>query len=58
MSERLVVWLSTHPVTTWLVKHVASRLDPPIFKAINGRRPEDVSERGASGSRRGTCESV
>jgi deazaflavin-dependent oxidoreductase (nitroreductase family) len=37
MSERLVVWLSTNPVATWLIKHVASRLDPPIFKATNGR---------------------
>jgi deazaflavin-dependent oxidoreductase (nitroreductase family) len=37
MSERFVVWLSTHPVMTWWVEHVASRLDPLIFKASNGR---------------------
>jgi deazaflavin-dependent oxidoreductase (nitroreductase family) len=37
MSERLVVRLSTHPVATWLIRHVASRLDPWIFRATNGR---------------------
>ena len=37
MSDRFVVWLSTTPVVTWLIKHVASRLDPLIFKATNGR---------------------
>ncbi len=37
MSDRFIVWLSTHPVATWLIKHVASRLDPLIFKATNGR---------------------
>jgi deazaflavin-dependent oxidoreductase (nitroreductase family) len=37
MSERFVVWISTSAVVTWLIKHVASRLDPLIFKATNGR---------------------
>jgi deazaflavin-dependent oxidoreductase (nitroreductase family) len=37
MSDRLIVWLSTNRVMTWLIKHVASRLDPWIFKATNGR---------------------
>ncbi len=37
MSDSFIVWLSTHPVATWLIKHVASRLDPLIFKATNGR---------------------
>lgn len=37
LSDRFVVWLSTHPVMTWVIKHVASRLDPWIFKATNGR---------------------
>jgi deazaflavin-dependent oxidoreductase (nitroreductase family) len=37
MSERLIVRLSTNPVVTWLIKHVASRLDPLIFQATNGR---------------------
>ncbi len=36
-SDRFIVWLSTNPVATWLIKHVASRLDPLIFKATNGR---------------------
>lgn len=35
-SDRLVR-LTTGPVCTWWVKHVASRLDPLIFKATNGR---------------------
>jgi deazaflavin-dependent oxidoreductase (nitroreductase family) len=37
MSERFIVWLSTNPVATWVIMHVASRLDPLIFKATNGR---------------------
>ncbi len=32
-----VVWLSTSPVFTWLIKNVAARLDPLIFRATNGR---------------------
>jgi deazaflavin-dependent oxidoreductase (nitroreductase family) len=37
VSEGFVVWLSTNPVVTWLIKHIASPLDPVIFKATNGR---------------------
>lgn len=37
MSDSFVVWLSTNPVMTWVIKNVASRLDPVIFKATNGR---------------------
>ena len=38
MSDAFIVWLTTNPVvTTWLIKHVASPLDPLIFKATNGR---------------------
>ncbi len=37
MSESFIVWLSTNSVATWIIKHVASRLDPLIFKATNGR---------------------
>jgi deazaflavin-dependent oxidoreductase (nitroreductase family) len=37
VNERFIVWLSTNPAVTWLVKHFASRLDPVIFKATNGR---------------------
>ena len=32
-----IVRLTTGPIFTWWVKHVASRLDPLIFKATNGR---------------------
>ncbi len=37
MPEPLVVRITTSRVFTWLVKHVASPLDPLIFKASNGR---------------------
>ncbi|MBW2420617.1 MAG: nitroreductase family deazaflavin-dependent oxidoreductase [Deltaproteobacteria bacterium] len=37
MSDRFVVWLTTNSLTTWLIRRVASRLDPLIFKATNGR---------------------
>ncbi len=37
MAESLVVRLTTHPVTTWLIRHVFSPLDPLIFRATNGR---------------------
>ncbi len=37
MSDRFIVWLSTNPVATWFVRNVASRLDPLLFKATNGR---------------------
>jgi deazaflavin-dependent oxidoreductase (nitroreductase family) len=37
MKDGFVVWLSTTRVATWLIMHVASRLDPLIFKASNGR---------------------
>ena len=37
MKQHTVVWLSTNRVATWLIKHVASPLDPLIFKASNGR---------------------
>jgi deazaflavin-dependent oxidoreductase (nitroreductase family) len=33
----LVNWISATPLGSWLVKHVASPLDPMIFKATNGR---------------------
>lgn len=36
-SERLLVWLSTNRVATWLIRHVASPLDPRIFRATGGR---------------------
>jgi deazaflavin-dependent oxidoreductase (nitroreductase family) len=37
MDESTIVRLSTNPVATWLIKHVASRLDPVLFKATGGR---------------------
>ena len=37
MDDRFIVRLSTNPFATWLIKHFASRLDPLIFKATNGR---------------------
>jgi deazaflavin-dependent oxidoreductase (nitroreductase family) len=37
VSDRLIVWLSTNAAATWLIRNVASRLDPLIFKATNGR---------------------
>ena len=37
MPERWIVWLSTNPVATWLIRHVFSPLDPLVFKATGGR---------------------
>ena len=37
MDSSFVVWLTTNPVMTWLIRNVASPLDPKIFKATNGR---------------------
>lgn len=37
MSDRFFVWLSTNPAATWLIRKVASRLDPLIFEATHGR---------------------
>ena len=37
MDAPFIIWLSTNPVATWVIKHIASRLDPLIFKATNGR---------------------
>ena len=36
-SDRFSVWLSTTTFMTWVIKHVASRLDPLIFRATGGR---------------------
>ncbi len=36
-SDRFIVGLTTHPVTTGWVRNVASRLDPLIFRATGGR---------------------
>ena len=37
MSDDFSVWITTNPVVTWVIRHVASRLDPWLFKATNGR---------------------
>ncbi len=37
MYARLVNKFSATRIGSWLVKHLASRLDPPIFKASGGR---------------------
>ncbi len=36
-SDDLVVRLSTNPFATWWIRHVASRLDPWLFRATRGR---------------------
>jgi len=37
VNEDRIVRLSTSPLATWLVRNVASRLDPLIFRASGGR---------------------
>ncbi len=37
MYARFVNWLSATPFGSWLVKHVASKVDPVLFRATNGR---------------------
>lgn len=37
MSDGFIVRLSTSRPFGWLIRHVASRLDPLVFKATNGR---------------------
>ncbi|MFP6630390.1 MAG: nitroreductase family deazaflavin-dependent oxidoreductase [Myxococcota bacterium] len=37
MSDSFSVWITTNRVVTWIIRHVASRLDPWLFKATNGR---------------------
>jgi len=36
-SHSLLVRLTTHPVMTWWIRNVASRIDPLIFRATGGR---------------------
>ncbi len=33
----MIIWLSTNPVTTWLIRNVFSRIDPVLFRWTNGR---------------------
>ena len=37
MLARFVVWFSATRLGTWVVRHIASPLDPILFKATNGR---------------------
>lgn len=37
MYSRFVNWLSSTPFGSWVVKHIASKVDPVIFKATKGR---------------------
>jgi deazaflavin-dependent oxidoreductase (nitroreductase family) len=37
LYARFINWLSATPLGTWLVRHVASPLDPLIFRISNGR---------------------
>lgn len=37
MYSRFVNWFSATPLGSWLVKHVASKLDPMLFRATGGR---------------------
>ncbi len=37
VNERFVLWASTNAATTWVIRHIATRLDPWLFKASNGR---------------------
>ena len=37
MSDGFTVWITTNRVVTWIIRHIASRLDPWLFKATNGR---------------------
>jgi deazaflavin-dependent oxidoreductase (nitroreductase family) len=36
-SDRFLIWITTNPVSTWMIRNVASRLDPVIFRASNGK---------------------
>jgi len=34
---QFVIWISTTPFGTWMIRHVLSPLDPIVFRATNGR---------------------
>ena len=36
-KDKIVVWLTTNKPATFFIRHVASKLDPIIFKLTNGR---------------------
>ncbi len=37
MAKDLEIFLTTNPVSTWILRHVASKLDPILYKASNGK---------------------
>jgi deazaflavin-dependent oxidoreductase (nitroreductase family) len=37
MNESLLVRITTSRIFTWILVHIASRVDPVLFKATNGR---------------------
>ena len=37
MEDSTLLWLTTNKATTWWIQHVASRLDPLVFRATGGR---------------------
>lgn len=37
MDDRLIIRLTTSKFVTWVIRHIASPLDPLIFRATNGR---------------------
>ena len=37
IANPTIVWLTTNPVTTWLVRTIFSRVDPVVFRKTNGR---------------------
>lgn len=37
MFARFINWFSATPAGSWFVKHVASKLDPIVFRMTNGR---------------------
>ncbi len=36
-NTRLFVWMTTTPAFAWVIRHIASPLDPWVFKVTNGR---------------------
>ena len=37
MNENFLIWLTTNKAMTWVIRNIASHLDPVIFKATQGR---------------------
>jgi len=37
MRERFFLWATTNAFTTWVIRHIATRLDPWLFRRTHGR---------------------